>query len=214
MAIKVLIVDDHEVVRLGLTTILKNRSNYELVGEAKDVGQCIEFVRKEPPDVIIMDIRLPDMNGIEACREILRDYPAIKVLMLTSYADEDAATASILAGAKGFILKQAGSAALIDAIEKVYSGYSLIDPLVKDYVVSRLAREIIQDEQLSEREIEVLQQVAKGYTNKEIALTLSISEKTVRNYVSKILAKLNFSHRTQAAVYAVKRGWLLENRRT
>ena len=214
MAIKVLIVDDHEVVRLGLTTILKNRPNYELVGEAKDARQCIQFVRKEPPDVIIMDIRLPDMNGIEACREILRDYPTIKVLMLTSYADEDAATASILAGAKGFILKQAGSAALIDAIEKVYSGYSLIDPLVKDYVVNQLAREIVQDEQLSEREIEVLRQVAKGYTNKEIALTLSISEKTVRNYVSKILAKLNFSHRTQAAVYAVKRGWSLENRRT
>jgi two-component system, NarL family, response regulator DevR len=211
MPIKVLIVDDHEVVRLGLTTILKNRPNYILLGEAKDATQCIEMVKKETPDVIIMDIRLPDMNGIETCREILKDYPMIKVLMLTSYADEDAATASILAGAKGFILKQAGSSALIDAIEKVYSGYSLIDPIVKDYVVERLSREIIQDEQLSEREIEVLREVAKGYTNKEIALTLSISEKTVRNYVSKILAKLNFSHRTQAAIYAVKKGWVVKD---
>lgn len=205
MAIKVLIVDDHEVVRLGLTTILKSRPNYQIVGEAKDALQCLQLVKKEPPDVIIMDIRLPDMNGIEACREVLRDFPMIKVLMLTSYADEEAATASILAGAKGFILKQAGSSALIDAIEKVYSGCSLIDPLVKDYVVEQLSKEMIQDEQLSEREIEVLREIAKGHTNKEIALTLSISEKTVRNYVSKILAKLNFSHRTQAAVYAVKK---------
>ena len=210
-AIKVLIVDDHEVVRLGLTTILKSRSNYQIVGEAKDALQCIQLVNKEPPDVIIMDIRLPDMNGIEACREVLKDFPTIKVLMLTSYADEDAATASILAGAKGFILKQAGSSVLIDAIEKVHAGYSLIDSVLKDEVLKRLSKEIIQDEQLSEREFEVLREIAKGHTNKEIAMTLSISEKTVRNYVSKILAKLNFSHRTQAAVYAVKKGIIIEN---
>lgn len=211
MAIKVLIVDDHEVVRLGLTTILKGRRNYQIVGEAKDAFECFELVRKEPPEVIIMDIRLPDMNGIEACREVLKDFPTIKVLMLTSYADEEAATASILAGAKGFILKQAGSSALIEAIEKVYAGQSLIDPLLKDQVLEHLSREIVQDEQLSEREIDVLREIAKGHTNKEIAQTLFISEKTVRNYVSKILAKLNYSHRTQAAIYAIKKGFTIKD---
>lgn len=211
MAIKVLIVDDHEVVRLGLATILKSCSNYQIVGEAKDAFQCFQLVKQELPDVIIMDIRLPDMNGIEACREVLKDFPMIKVLMLTSYADEDAATASILAGAKGFILKNAGSSALIDAIEKVNGGYSLIDSALKAQVVEQLSKDVNQDEELSERELEVLGEIAKGHTNKEIALTLSISEKTVRNYVSKILAKLNFSHRTQAAVYAVKKGIIIKN---
>jgi len=211
MPIKVLIVDDHEVVRVGLATILKSHPKFQMVGEAKDAVQCIQLVKTELPDVIIMDIRLPDMNGIEACREVLGDYPTIKVLMLTSYADEDAAIASILAGAKGFILKQAGSSVLIDAIEKIHAGYSTIDPLMKTLVVEQLAQNLIEVDQLSEREIEVLRELAKGHTNKEIAQTLSISEKTVRNYVSKILAKLNFSHRTQAAVYAVNKGLIIKS---
>ncbi|MDA8228437.1 MAG: response regulator transcription factor [Desulfitobacterium hafniense] len=208
MTIKIIIVDDHEVVRLGLRMIINRNEKYQVIGEAKDAFECFELLKVKLPDIIIMDIRLPSLSGIEACREIRKDHPHIKVLMLTSYSDDEAAVASILAGAKGFVLKQVGSTNLLEAIDTVYTGKSLIDNSLKNRVMEKLQAALgSPDEQLSEREFEVLREIAKGRTNREIAEALYLSEKTVRNYVSQILAKLNLSHRTQAAIYAVKHGF-------
>ncbi|KAB2954303.1 response regulator transcription factor [Heliorestis acidaminivorans] len=202
--IRVMIVDDHEIVRLGLTSLLNRVPHITVVAEANNGDLACMEAEQAIPDVIVMDIRMPGKSGIEACREILDKQPQIKVLMLTSYADEDAVAASIMAGAKGYVLKQIGSQGLIEAIEKVMQGESLIPPEMIVKVWNRLRGEKGQIESLTDKEKVILALIGQGKTNKEIAKEVFLGEKTVRNYVSNILQKLNFSHRSQAAVYAVK----------
>lgn len=203
---RLLIVDDHEVVRVGLRLLLERRAGLEVVAEADSVAAAVEAASQCSPDVVIMDIRLTDGSGIEACREIRARRPQTKVIMLTSYADEDAVLASILAGASGYLLKQIGSHALVDAIQTVARGRSLLDPSVTEKVLERVRRmgTSAVDEQLSKlsaQEQRILALIAEGKTNKEIAEEVCLSDKTVKNYVSNILSKLNLSRRSAAAAY-------------
>lgn len=206
--IKVLIVDDHEVVRLGLSTLLSRQQELEVVGEAGTAKEAVDKARALAPDVVIMDIRMPDKNGIEACREIRETDPKIKVIMLTSYADEDALFASILAGASGYVLKEIGCRSLVEGIITVGRGGSLLDPGVTGKVLDKvrtLARGLTAaHDKLNEQEKKVLALIGEGKTNREIAAELHLSEKTVRNYVSSILAKLNLSNRAQAAAFIAR----------
>lgn len=203
--IRVLLVDDHEMVRVGLATILNRSPNCEVIGEAGTSEEAIEMAFRLLPDVIVMDIRMPGRSGIEACRDILAAHPEIKVLMLTSYADEEAVVASIISGAKGYVLKKIGSRALIEAIVKVMQGESLIDQDLLLKVMNRLQnKRESPDDKLSDREKEILKLIGQGKTNKEIANSLFLSDKTVRNYVSNILHKLDFSNRSQAVIYAIR----------
>jgi len=207
---RLLIVDDHEVVRVGLRLLLERRTGLEVVGEADSMASAVDVASKCSPDVVIMDIRLPDGSGVEACREIRARRPQTKVIMLTSYADEDAVMASILAGASGYLLKQIGSQALVDAIQTVARGRSLLDPSVTEKVLERVRRmgTSAGDEQLSKlsaQEQRILALIAEGKTNKEIAGEVYLSDKTVKNYVSSILSKLNLHRRSEAAAFIARR---------
>lgn len=207
--LKILLVDDHEVVRIGLAGLLSRNPNFQIVGEAVTAREAVDKAAQLSPDVVIMDIRLMDGDsGIEACREICNRDPNSKVIMLTSYADEEAVFASIMAGAKGYVLKQIGSQALIEVVERVGRGESLLDPAVTATVLDRMRR-IAQGESedslLTPQEKRILALVAEGKTNKEIAQQVYLSEKTVRNYVSSILNKLNFQNRTEAAAYVLRK---------
>jgi len=206
----ILIVDDHEVVREGLRALLNRREAFRVVGEAGTVAQAVEEAAKLKPDVIVMDVRLPDGSGIEACREIRQVRPETKVIMLTSYADEDAVFASILAGAAGYLLKQTRGNALADAITSVMRGESLLDPAVTQKVLERVrsAGQRSADDPLSaltEQEHRILLLIAEGKTNKEIADEVYLSDKTVKNYVSNILSKLNLRRRSEAAAFIARR---------
>lgn len=198
---RLLIVDDHEVVRVGLRLLLERRAGLEVVGEAGSMATAVEAASTYLPDVVIMDIRLPDGSGVEACREIRARWPQTKVIMLTSYADDEAVLASILAGASGYLLKQIGSQAMVGAIQTVAGGRSLLDPSVTEKVLERVRRmgASAGDEQLSAQEQRILALIAEGKTNKEIAAVVCLSDKTVKNYVSSILSKLNLSRRSAAA---------------
>ncbi len=206
---RVMIADDHEVVREGLRSLLGRRQELTLVGEADSVASAIEEARETEPDVIIMDVRLPDGSGVEACREIRSERPETKVLMLTSYADEDAVLASIMAGAVGFLLKETRTVTVIEAIGRVMHGESLLDPAVAQRVLERVRsgrkeadRELAL---LSEKELKILDRIAEGKTNKEIGKDLLISAKTVKNYVSLILSKLNLQSRSAAAAFIARK---------
>jgi DNA-binding NarL/FixJ family response regulator len=206
----ILIVDDHEVVREGLRALLNRRENFRVVGEAGTVAQAIEEAQKHEPDVIIMDVRLPDGSGIEACREIRQTRPETKIIMLTSYADEDAVFASILAGAAGYLLKQTRGNALAEAIASVTRGESLLDPAVTQKVLERVrsSGQRSPDDPLAaltEQEHKILLLIAEGKTNKEIADEVFLSDKTVKNYVSNILSKLNLRRRSEAAAFIARR---------
>lgn len=207
--LKILLVDDHEVVRIGLAGLLSRNPNFQIVGEAVTAREAVDKAAQLSPDVVIMDIRLMDGDsGIEACREICNRDPNSKVIMLTSYADEEAVFASIMAGAKGYVLKQIGSQALIEVVERVGRGESLLDPAVTATVLERmrrLAQGESEDSLLTPQEKRILALVAEGKTNKEIAQQVYLSEKTVRNYVSSILNKLNFQNRTEAAAYVLRK---------
>lgn len=207
--IRVMIVDDHEVVREGLRSLLRRRPELSVVGEADSVASAIEEARKTEPDVIIMDVRLPDGSGVEACREIRSERPDTKVLMLTSYADEDAVFASIMAGAIGYLLKQTSTNTLIEAIGRAMKGESLLDPAVTQRVLERVrSGKKDEDEELallSEQERKILDLIAKGMTNKEIAGEIFLSDKTVKNYVSSILSKLNLRRRSEAAAFIARK---------
>lgn len=207
--IRVMIVDDHEVVREGLRALLNRRQGMSVVGEAGSVETAITEARRTRPDVIIMDVRLPDGSGVEACREIREEHPNAKVIMLTSYADEEAVIASILAGAAGYLLKQTRGQALADAIATVARGESLLDPAVTTKVMERVrtgtGREDDELAQLSEQEQKILSLIAEGKTNKEIAAEIYLSDKTVKNYVSSILSKLNLRRRSEAAAFIARR---------
>jgi len=207
--LKILLVDDHEVVRLGLKSLLSDYPSFEVVAEASTADEAVEKTLAYKPDVVVMDIRLPGKNGIEATREIMEELPDTKVIMLTSYAEDDLLFDAINAGAFGYVLKQIGSDDLIDALESIGRGEALLDPSLTQKVFKRVreASRKATDEafaSLSDQEIRILSLIAEGKTNKEIASAIFLSEKTVRNYVSSILSKLSLKTRSEAAAYAVK----------
>ena len=207
--ILVLIVDDHEVVRDGLRSVLRRRAEFAVVGEADSVASAIKEAHRTKPDVVIMDVRLPDGSGVEACRGIRAERPETKVLMLTSYAHEEAVLASIMAGASGYLLKETRSQTLVDAIQRVARGESLLDPGVTQKVLERLrAGKADKDDELSllsKQERKILDLIAEGKTNKEIAQEVFLSDKTVKNYVSTILSKLSLHRRSEAAAFIARR---------
>src|SRR5919202_1280098 len=209
MALKILLVDDHEVVRLGLKALLSRHSQFNVVAEAGSASEAIEKVARYKPDVVVMNIRLPGKSGIEATREIVSKFPETKIIMLTSYAEDDLLFDAIAAGASGYVLKQIGSGELVRALEAIGRGESLLDPSLTQKVFQRVreASRKAEDQafgELSDQELKILALVAKGKTNKEIADEVFLSEKTVRNYVSSILSKLHLSTRAEAAAYAVQ----------
>jgi DNA-binding NarL/FixJ family response regulator len=207
--IRVLIVDDHDVVREGLRSLIQKRTEFGLVGEADSVAAAVEAARRHTPDVVIMDVRLPDGSGVEACREIRTECPETKVLMLTSYADDEAVLNSIMAGASGYLLKQTRSSDLLEALRRVAAGESLLDPGVTSRVLERLRSGGSEKDDdlslLSEQEQKILDLIAEGKTNKEIAEEVFLSDKTVKNYVSSILSKLNLRRRSEAAAFIARR---------
>jgi len=208
--IRVMLVDDHEVVREGLRALLNRRPGMSVVGEAGTVAQAVEVASREKPDVVVMDVRLPDGSGVEACREIRAERPETKMIMLTSYADEEAVFASILAGASAYFLKQTRGQQLADAVEAVSRGESLLDPQVTMKVLEQMRNlasggNIDATAQLNENEHKILALIAEGKMNKEIAAEIYLSDKTVKNYVSSILSKLNLRRRSEAAAYIARR---------
>lgn len=207
--VRVMLVDDHEVVREGLRTLIGRHKELLVVGEAGTTAEAIETATKAKPDVIIMDVRLPDGSGVEACRTIREARPETKVIMLTSYADDEALFASIVAGAAGYLLKQTRGQAVIDAITVVAQGRSLLDPDVTGKVLERVRKGRGDEDpafaSLTDQERKVLEQLAEGKTNREIGELLFLSEKTVKNYVSRILDKLGLARRAEAAAYMAKR---------
>jgi DNA-binding NarL/FixJ family response regulator len=209
MGLSVLLVDDHEVVRVGVGALIDRQPEMEVVGEASTVREAIEQARKLAPDVVVLDVRLPGGNGLDACRQIKADRPETRVIMLTSYPDDEVLFDAIASGADGYVLKQIGSDDLIRALERVGRGESILDPAVMDQVFAKM-REMRQQERahafagLSAQEMEILARVAEGETNREIGEAMHLSEKTVRNYVSLLLSKLNLNSRAQAAAYAAR----------
>jgi two-component system response regulator DevR len=206
---RILLVDDHEVVRLGLKSLLERHPQFDIVGEAGSAREALEQVTSLQPDVVVMDIRLPGTSGIEACEEIVNRYPNTKVIMLTSYAEDEMLFSAIRAGASGYILKQIGSDDLIKALEAVGRGEALLDPAVTQRVFQEVRRAVKEEEasafaHLSQQEKHVLLLVSEGKTNREIAKNLFLGEGTVRNYVSSILSKLGVNNRAEAAAYAVE----------
>jgi two-component system response regulator DevR len=199
---RIMIVDDAEVTRLGLRTAFEVEPDLVVVGEASNGAEALAKMAVLDPQIILMDVRMEKMNGIEACREIKSRYPDVHILMITSYTDEDAVISSILAGASGYLLKHLSRAELLRSIRLVASGHSLIDANAKKQAMERLTQ--IPGSELTEREREVLSLVARGYTNKQIADKLYVSEKTARNHVSHILEKLGLSRRSEAAAFAVE----------
>ncbi len=216
-SIRLMVVDDHEVVRSGLKAILEPEADLKVVGEASSATEAVQRVSGLDPHVVLMDVRMEGMSGIEACRLIKSAHPQVNVLMLTSFSEDEAVTSAIMAGASGYLLKNVGRADLLSAIRAVASGQSLLDPSVTRKVMERLVKLTAKEEQratedLSSREAEVLALVAKGLANKEIAESLVISENTARNHVSRILEKLGLSRRSEAAVFAAQHGLLEEEK--
>jgi DNA-binding NarL/FixJ family response regulator len=207
--LRLLVVDDHEVVRQGLVSLLDRRDGFEVVAQAGTVAESIATAARFEPDVVIMDVRLPDGSGIEACREIRAARPETRVVMLTSYPDEEAVLSAIIAGASGYLLKQIRGRELVSALEAVGRGESLLDSAVTEKVLERVRRVAsgsATDElaELTSQERKILLLVADGKTNKEIAAEVFLSDKTVKNYVSSILSKLNLQRRAQAAAFVAK----------
>lgn len=207
--IRVILVDDHEVVRLGLLTLLEDLPWVRVVAEAGSGEEAVQAVAQYQPDVVVMDIRMNGSSGLEACQRITRQWPDTKVVMLTSYMDDELIFQAIQAGASGYVLKQVGNESLIEALGAVRRGEALLDPSVTRRVLKRMReteseREAAVFRDLSDREMEVLALVAEGKSNGEIALDLSLSENTVRNHVSTILSKLGLTNRIEAATYAVR----------
>jgi two-component system, NarL family, response regulator DevR len=207
--LRLVLVDDHEVVREGLVALLSRRDEFQVVAEAGSVAESLAAVRRFEPDLVVMDVRLPDGSGIEACREIRSEFPKVRVVMLTSYPDEEAVLSAILAGASGYLLKQVRGRDLVSALEAVGRGDSLLDPAVTERVLERVRRVASGEErdelaELTSQERKILLLVADGKTNKEIAGEVFLSDKTVKNYVSSILSKLNLQRRAQAAAFVAK----------
>jgi DNA-binding NarL/FixJ family response regulator len=207
--LRIVVVDDHEVVRQGLVALLSRREEFQVVAEAATVTEALAAQRRFIPDVVVMDVRLPDGSGIEACREIRSEFPETRVVMLTSYPDEEAVLSAIIAGASGYLLKQVRGRDLVAALESVGRGDSLLDPAVTERVLERVRRVAAGGErdelsELTAQERKILLLVADGKTNKEIAADVFLSDKTVKNYVSSLLAKLNLQRRAQAAAFVAR----------
>jgi len=205
--LRIVLVDDHEVVRHGLKALLDAQSDMEVVGEAGTAEDGVRRVGYDAPDVVVLDVRLPDTSGIEACREIRTRWPDVGVLILTSYADEEALMSAIMAGAAGYVLKRIDSDALVGAVRKVGAGESLLDPEMTDRLFDKLRGDEMDDPRiarLSPQERRILTLIAEGKTNREIADELFLAEKTVKNYVSNLLSKMEMSRRSEAAAYAAK----------
>jgi|ERR1051326_3316557 DNA-binding NarL/FixJ family response regulator len=210
--IRLLIVDDHKVVRLGLNTLLSRHEGIDVVGEAGTAAAAIEQTARLTPDVVLMDVRLPDGNGFEACRQIRRTHPDTRVLFLTSFADEEIVLESIDVGGDGYLLKEIDEENLVQAIRNVAAGKSILDPAVTRRVLERVKNTDSGEDtpstnklgSLSPQERRVLALVAEGQTNKEIGVVLGLSDKTVKNYLSNIMDKLQLTRRSQAAAYFVQ----------
>lgn len=209
MHLRILLVDDHEIVRLGLRALLSRYPEFDVVAEAQDAQEAIDMTLRCEPDIVVMDIRLPGKNGIEATRDIVALRPQTKVIMLTSHADDDVLFDAINAGAAGYVLKQIGSDDLVRALETVGRGESMLDPALTQKLFQRVRESARRAEDeyfaaLTDQEINILALITEGLTNREIAERVFLSEKTVRNYVSSILSKLDLSSRAEAAAYAVR----------
>jgi two-component system, NarL family, response regulator DevR len=207
MTIRVFLLDDHEIVRRGVRELLEVEDDIEIVGEAGTAEDAISRIPVAAPDVAIIDMRLPDGNGVEVCREVRSNNPAVQCVVLTSFADDEALFDSIMAGAAGYLLKQIKGNDLVDAIRRVASGQSLLDPSVTARVLERLRKGPEQDERLArltDQERKILDLIAEGLTNRQIGERMFLAEKTVKNYVSNLLAKLGMERRTEAAVFAAR----------
>ena len=207
------LLDDHEVVRRGLRELLEAEDDLEVVGEAGTAEEAYRRVAATSPNVAILDVRLPDGDGVDVCREVRSKHPEIACLMLTSFADDDALFSAIMAGAAGYVLKQVRGTDLVDGVRRVGRGESLLDPLLTAKVMERLRHPTEPDELagLTDQEKRVLDLISQGLTNRQIGEQMFLAEKTVKNYVSNMLAKLGMSRRTEAAAYAAR---LSERRRT
>ncbi|HUF94676.1 MAG TPA: response regulator transcription factor [Acidimicrobiia bacterium] len=207
MSTKVLIVDDHEVVRQGLKSMLEAHPEINVVGEAASGEEGFRRTGLDEPDVVVMDVRMPDQSGIETCRDILARFPDVRVLMLTSYADEEALMASIMAGASGYVLKKVKGTELVENILRVAAGESLLDQSMVERLFERLRTGKTDDPRLSkltEQERTLVHHIARGLTNKQIADEMFLAEKTVKNYVSSVLTKMDMSNRSEAAAYVAR----------
>lgn len=208
---RVLLVDDHDIVRQGLKSVLRGHPEFNVVGEARDGEEAVREAKREQPDLVVMDVRMPKLGGIEACREIRSAVPGAKVLMLTSYTDETAVMAAIVAGASGFMLKEVNTADLIEAMRTVANGGKTLDPASSATVIEQIRRGNVVSEEdrlvqsLTEREQKILELVAEGQTNHEIGEQLYLSERTVKHHVSDILGKLGLTRRVEAATFAIRR---------
>jgi DNA-binding NarL/FixJ family response regulator len=213
MKTRLMILDDHEVVRMGLKAALDIEPDFAVVAEAGNGKEAIDKARVHQPDIVLMDVRMDGMDGIEACREIRSEFPDTRVLMLTSYAEEETVVAALLAGAAGYVLKNVARSRLLEALRSVARGETMLDSKVTKGVLEKLVAgkdKAAPDDELTPREREVLILIAEGATNKEIAAKLVVSENTARNHVSHILGKLGFSRRSEAAAYAVRKGLVKE----
>jgi two-component system response regulator DevR len=205
--IRVFLLDDHEVVRRGVRELLDAEDDIEVVGEADTAERALARIPATRPDVAILDVRLPDGDGIAVCREIRSAHDDIACLILTSFSDDEALVQAVVAGASGYLLKQIRGNDIIDAVRRVARGESLLDPAVAERVAERLRRPPVEDERLARltgQERKILALIADGLTNRQIADQLHLAEKTVKNYVSNLLAKLGMERRTQAAVFATR----------
>ncbi|HZD22859.1 MAG TPA: response regulator transcription factor [Acidimicrobiia bacterium] len=205
--LRVLLVDDHDVVRAGLKALINAQDGLTVVGDAGTAGEGVRRVGHDDPDVVVLDVRLPDASGIEACREIRSRFPDVRVLMLTSFADEDALMAAVLAGASGFVLKRVKGTDIVADIRRVGAGESLLDPDVTDSLFERLGSGLWEDRVLASltgQERKIIEYLGGGMTNREIAEEMFLAEKTVKNYVSNVLAKMGMSRRSEAAAYVAR----------
>jgi two-component system response regulator DevR len=204
--IRVFLLDDHEIVRRGVRELLEGQPDIEVVGEAGTAEEAYGRIPATTPDVAVLDLRLPDGDGIEVCREVRSRHPEIECIILTSFADDDAVYAAILAGAAGYLLKQVRGTDIVDGIRRVSQGESLLDPTVTRRVLDRLRKRDESDElaQLTGQERRILELIGEGLTNRQIGERLNLAEKTIKNYVSNLLAKLGMSRRTEAAAYAAR----------
>ncbi|MGH7146907.1 MAG: response regulator transcription factor [Nitrospiraceae bacterium] len=208
--IRLLLVDDHEVVRVGLRTVLHNHLGITVVGEAGTKAAAVRAVKRLRPDIVLMDVRLPDGSGIDASRDILTSHPTTRIIFLTSYADDDSVLACVLAGAQGYVLKNIDSGLLIRSIRAVSNGQSMLNPALTQRALNWIKAwpaqaGPVRGQSLSPQEERVLALVAEGLTNKEIAATMQLSDKTVKNYLANMFQKLHISRRAQAATFFVKR---------
>jgi len=206
VTVRVFLLDDHEVVRRGLRDLLEAEDDLEVVGEAGTAEEAYGRIPATRPDVAILDVRLPDGDGVEVCREIRSKHPEIACLMLTSFADDEALFSAIMAGAAGYVLKQVRGSDLVDGVRRVGRGESLIDPSLTTRVLDRLRHPPEADEPagLTDQERRILDLIAEGLTNRQIGEQLFLAEKTVKNYMSNLLAKLGMSRRAEAAAYAAR----------